>query len=152
MNRFKITIDFVKTEAFKRGILIKSKICDKAKQTINAECSVCGFMWKTNWDRIKTGCGCRRCSGYLKFDLFFVKNEAKKRKILVLSNIYKDTHSMLDLKCLVCKHLWKTSFNSIKRDHGCPKCSGKMPLNPKVVKNTLLKKKILNKIYICKKS
>lgn len=56
--------------------------------------------------------------------------------ILILGE-YKSAHSPLVCKCAVCTHTWSPTWASLNKNHGCPKCTKRIPLSTQEVKRRL---------------
>lgn len=75
-------------------------------------------------------------TNYGESQLQIVKNIAKSKNGICLSNKYIDSDSKLEFKCNICDHVWLASFSKIKFGRWCPSCSNS-------IKKTLEDAKIL---------
>jgi len=103
------------------------------KDLILVKCTICNYEWKTNYNRMYNGTGCKKCylnrmkekqrKHHLKdyFELAKSKNftliDIEKTK-----TIPKNTDTFTTVKCNICNYNWQTSFYKMKL-YGCPKCN-----------------------------
>jgi len=88
-----------------------------------------------------------------------LKDNCFNRNIKLHFNKYISAIFDFNAECLICKTIWKTSYNRLNRGIGCPKCSVKNSIkkrtyNYSFVKNFLKNKgyKLISKEYVnCKK-
>lgn len=96
------------------------------KTLLRCECAKCSFVWNTNFNNIQQGHLCPHCARLnrsLKRRLSedYVHRFLIERRIDLLSK-YKNSKTLLKLRCELCSHEWKMRFNCIQQGQGCPKC------------------------------
>lgn len=97
-----------------------------ANTSMEWQCNVCAFEWKSNYNNTRKRKGCSRCiNGKSQYTHNEVVIEAKKKGCKPTEE-YKRSNISIGWECLSCEYNWKTSFSNIKRTKGirCPKCNG----------------------------
>lgn len=147
---YKEVVDFL---VGKNIILLtkKSKYANTGS-CLHFKCSIaeCSYEWHTSFGSIKhKNSGCPECVNKKKrlkskFKYEWVKTWLANHNIILLDNTYKNTSSIINIKCniLECGHIWKSSFGSIKDGTGCPRCAGNLKYTYAFVKEFLLSKNI----------
>jgi hypothetical protein len=92
----------------------------------------CGHVYKISIDGAMSKkdknnhMNCPICGIHSKFiDIERVRREVEEGSfdIEIISNEYKDTHSLLDVKCKICGKPYKISRTNILSGKGCPHCN-----------------------------
>lgn len=118
-------------------IQILSNEYNNASSKLKCRCLVdtCNNEWETTWMSLCQGSLCPEC-GFLKtgdskrLSLDEIKESLKliNPNIKILSEEYKNSkETRLKCKCLVndCMNEWNTTWNSLSKGNGCPKCGVK---------------------------
>jgi len=113
----------------------------------------CNYIWYGPFRSIKISkYGCHKCAGKAKYSISQVKETLLNRNITLISNTYKSNIIPLELKCKICNHEWKNSFNNLNgrknKNQGCPKCAGLISPSNEDILTLLMSKNIiwLNKV------
>ena len=53
----------------------------------------------------------------------FIEEMKSINPSILVNSFYVNCSTKIDVKCLVCNHIWKTTPNSLLRGHGCPTCA-----------------------------
>lgn len=95
------------------------------------KCSICNYVWKTTWARIKQGSSCSKCSHEKVASMTRLSiNKIKKRLISInpdieiVSTKYINAGTKLHCRCLIdeCSHEWNPPWQALQSGYGCPKC------------------------------
>lgn len=97
---------------------------------ISFECLVCGDVFtSTPYVQLRNnnGCGCKKCEG--------VKQKTHEEYLLELKELnknivpiekYKNRHTKILHKCLICNYTWSVKPSNLLSSSGCPCCSHKV--------------------------
>ena len=121
----KYTIDEVKQSFFEKGYTLLSTEYKNNKVPLEYKCPE-GHFGKISFDSFSSGHRCRKCS-YIK------KGERSKKTFDDVRQIFLDRgYELLSTEYINCSaplkylcpknHLWKISYNSFSKGHGCKKC------------------------------
>lgn len=81
-------------------------------------------------------------SKHARHNNIYVDDKIKNRKIIRLEDIKAATFK-IKWQCMHCKYIWETSSHKIINNKtGCPKCSGNLKLNNKIVDERIEKRSI----------
>lgn len=121
----KYTLDDVKNEASKKGLILLSTEYVNTSKKLSLQCPKHG-IFEMDFSCLLSQSGCRKCGRgkqgqYRKLAFDFVKKEIEKKGYELLSTKYEGANKKMELKCS--KHgVFKTSYSIIKQGHGCKKC------------------------------
>lgn len=92
---------------------------------LRCKCLIDGYEWGISWNELFQGNGCPKCSGTIKLTLEIVKERVFQinPNIQVVDKTYKGAHSKLKCRCLLDGYNWDSTWNSISKGRGCPKCN-----------------------------
>ena len=126
-GNIKLTHEFVKEKIEENGKLgLLSPTYEGSQIKLELECLVCGHLFKMKYSNLQQGIGCPACAGTQKLTHEFVKGKVEENgKLGLLSPTYEGSHKKLELKCLVCGHLFKMIYNSLQQGYGCPQCAAR---------------------------
>lgn len=96
-------------------------------------CSQHGEFLQTPHNHLK-GQGCPTCGklkNKIRLSQDLVDERLKNKNIKRISQ-YESSNRKMTWECLKCSWKWKTTFNSIDADHGCPNCNNTLLSNEKV--------------------
>lgn len=103
---------------------------------IGLRCSICNHGWSASYSSLKTGSGCPYCAGRPKIthnDYVLKMNDLHKN--IKIEGQYINSHTPIDVKCLICSHRWKAHYtSSIHQKSGCPYCAGKTKTHDQYIK------------------
>lgn len=108
-----------------RTLTLISKDVKNCNDKVIFKCNICGREWKTTWTTVKSGCGCRKCSGSLKLTIEEIKEKlySINKNVKIKSDSYTNAHAKLDCECLICGCEWKSTWNTLSGNKGCPTCA-----------------------------
>lgn len=131
-KRKKIKIEVVrKLVELKGGILLSEKYIN-SKTKLEVLCEL-GHTFYPNWDHLKQGSWCKKCSGNTKLTINECQKfaEDKNDGSKCLSTKYINNGTPLHWFCGLCNYTWFASFSDIKGNKNkkgtwCPKCAGQV--------------------------
>jgi len=103
----------------KKGICLSNKYINN-KTKLKWKCDK-NHIWEAIPSNILKGGWCPYCSGYVKHNLNYIKDYARKNNIICLSNKYFNREQIITWKCKK-NHIWNTTFDVIRKNCGCPIC------------------------------
>lgn len=110
------------------------------KISINFQCLICFFIWKTSPTNIfNKKSGCPKCANKLKLTNEIIDKKLINRNIKRLDN-YINNLTKIKFQCLKlnCNFIWKTTTNRLfSQKSGCPKCAGNIKLTNEIIDNKL---------------
>ena len=119
----KYTYDYVKNFIENNsGCKLISDIYTNSKDKLSLECK-CGRMFNVSFYHFKTKNQrkCKVCSGN-KLDYGIVSEFIKSKKCELVSDVYKNNNTKLDIKC-VCGDIFHVDFNTFRKGQiRCKKC------------------------------
>lgn len=112
---------YQKLARIRKGQLL-SKTYSSSNEKLEWKCKF-GHIWKATPGHIRSGTWCPFCSKVRIWGdpLVILRNVAKKRGGILLSNQYRNAHAKLSWKCHS-GHEWLATGDKIKRGSWCPKC------------------------------
>ncbi|PQP90949.1 hypothetical protein CPT76_03795 [Paenibacillus sp. AR247] len=117
----RLSIDVMKELAESKGGKCLSDSYKSVSTLMTWQCEK-GHIWKATSNSIRSGFWCHHCSGRYRYTIEDVKEYAKSKGGLCLSNSYENNRSKLKWQCAE-KHQWSASFHDIKVDNTwCPHC------------------------------
>jgi hypothetical protein len=127
------------------------------------KCNACSHIFKCTFNNITKGRWCPHCADVKRQIHYDEKrktiDDCKElcigRNIELISTSYKNATTPLEWKCTVCTHIWKASYDSIRRKSGCPQCNGHLKLTLGYCKRYVKDNfdgEIISDIYINSKS
>lgn len=126
----RLKTEFVNQYLLDKNIRWLDSIYQNNRTTLNLCCVVegCGHIWNNTFHNLKDqNQGCPKCARKAKHLIIDVYNYLISRNINLLSKIYKNAHSVLDLECCKCKFQWKATYNDLKNKlSGCSECSNRI--------------------------
>lgn len=81
-----------------------------------------GHEYDTRFNNFKNGYKCRKCSGYDKKDIEYVREKMKKEGHILLSDKYNDAKTILEVECPK-NHIYKINWNNFQQGKRCPYCN-----------------------------
>jgi len=87
-------------------------------------CTICGYEWKATWTDLSQGKGCPCCSKVMRQTLEQARERLKgiSPTITIMSKEYHNARKNLDVRCEICGHEWKATWDNLFHGKGCPKC------------------------------
>jgi len=150
LNEIKIYI-----EKNRKDLVLLSDKYVNCKEKLDVKCLKCDYTWGISYNHLSRDRGCPKCSKRMKLTFQEVSqwfiNERPDLKLL--SDEYKNCNTYLDILCLKCNNMRKSTFDNIKYGKAiCPTCSGKKKYTTKRI-NIWIKKNnkpfiLLSKQYI----
>jgi len=136
----KINYNFVKQYIKKNGDELISKKYINAKSKLLFKCGKCKKIIDMSWDSYQKGCRCRLCSGRTKFSYDEIKLYVNNAGDELISNLYINCRTKLQIKCGRCKKIYKIAFCGFINGNRCQSCgikstSDKSRLKIKFVKD-----------------
>jgi len=99
------------------------------------KCNIDDHEWDVKYNNfINQNAGCPKCGGNLKLDQKDIDEKImskckEKNYTLIEPFIYENFRNKMHLRCNVCDHEWKTTYDSfIGQNHNCLSCSKKMKM------------------------
>ena len=94
---------------------------------LNCKCSICGHIWDTSYKNLRDGRGCLNCVGTTKMSIEKIRDRLRlsNPNLEILSNEYKNAHSLLDFYCNDCNKIFKSRWNTLSNGRGCSNCNNK---------------------------
>lgn len=109
-------------------MLIDNKFIS-AKYKMRFKCLICNDIFESNWNNIKSGKGCRKCSyvrrgnNRKKYDTLSIKTQLKTiTPFIEILGEYVSYHTPISCKCLKHDVEWEASWANLKKGKGCVKC------------------------------
>ena len=122
----KKTIDDIFEISDKKGCILISDSYKNAWTPLKFKHKDCGKYFDMIWHSFYTlGQNCPHCFKIKTITLDEVISIAEKKDCFVLSKKYVSLDSKMDFKHNVCGNIFSTTFATLKRSSGCPKCSRK---------------------------
>jgi hypothetical protein len=129
----RVTLADARADFAHRGLTLLADEYVNVSTRMLFRCRKCGYKGTLPLNDVRRkGCGCRMCGIRRRvagrtFSLQQVESLLKREKIKLLSKVYENSSSMLQVECMKCGNVWKATFNSLnpnkKRHTGCPPCS-----------------------------
>lgn len=112
-----------------RKLMLMNDTFINAKYKMRFKCLVCHDVFDSNWNNIKSGKGCRKCS-YVKraserkkYDTLSIKEQLQKiNPYIEVLGEYKSYHDLMLCKCLKHDLEWEVSWANLKKGKGCVEC------------------------------
>lgn len=122
VGNFKIPIANIENECLKAGFKLISRSYNGVKIPLEVECQN-GHRSFKRIDHIRSGIGCKFCSGRVKHTLSEVKRIIDCRGFRWLGGIYKNETTPMEMECQN-GHITQKTLGSLKRGSGCQECAG----------------------------
>lgn len=131
---FKFDVKYTNEKLKSRNIKCLSQYTDykNCSTKLKWHCLVCDNIWFSTYTHLmkKNPSGCPKCgikktgdSKRLLISIDDINKILKERKIKCLSNSFIGVNEKHDWKCLKCKHIWTTDYNTVvNQKRGCRKC------------------------------
>lgn len=117
----RFTLPYIQKIAASKGGQCLSEIYVNSTTTMDWQCEY-GHVWKAKASSILSGYWCHVCSNRKRHDIDSVREYAKSRGGMCLSNSYKNNRTKLIWKCSE-GHIWSNTFHEIKDGNTwCPQC------------------------------
>ena len=148
-DQYKINIQVIQKFCEDRNwTCLENKYID-SDYSMKWKCNICKHIWKSSYMNARSKKYCSNCNKkrIIKYTPDEIKKICKEKEIECLNvSLYKNKDTKLKWKCLSCNNLWETSFSSVRRHLGCPKCvfNKRKKLNLNIVNET-----IKDKTFIC---
>ena len=127
----KHSLEFVREKfAAKKLELLEHNYSD-SKVPLSFRCLECGYIGKLRYNDLSNGSGCRRCgirrrANSQKLDFNILKRDLNLKGIEVLSEVYVNSDTKLQLRCMKCNRRWKAKPYDLRYAAvGCPRCGHK---------------------------
>jgi hypothetical protein len=129
----RVTLADAHAEFAERGLTLLAVEYANVSTRMPFRCRTCGYEGTLPLNDLRRkGCGCRMCGIRRRvagrtFSLQQVESLLRRAKIKLLSRVYENSSTMLQVECMRCGNVWQATFNSLnpnkKRHTGCPPCS-----------------------------
>lgn len=96
-----------------------------ARDKIKLQCNKCDNVWECSFDNIRRGYWCANCAKCKRLTIEFIKEFAKSKGWVCLSDQYVNAHSDLLWKCDK-GHEWIGTYCNVKTKRICPECRKEM--------------------------
>lgn len=94
---------------------------NKSNSIVEVECKK-GHRYQVNFNSLRKGRKCRKCSGSMKYSINEVKEYLQKFDYKLLSNEYIDNKHKIKIQCPK-GHVFEMRFNNFVRGIRCPECN-----------------------------
>lgn len=92
---------------------------------VKLRCKICNYQYSATPGSLYMGCGCPKCAGVArKTTQQFIEEMLNVNPNVVIDGEYVQNKAKINVHCLVCGYVWKSTPNSLLRGNGCAKCSG----------------------------
>lgn len=124
----KHNLEFVREKFAAKKLDLLERSYPDSKTPLSFRCMECGYRGKLRFNDLSNGSGCRQCgirrraSGRRRdFETF--KRDMDQKGIEVLSEVYVNSETKLQLRCKNCGRRWKARPHDLHRATvGCPRC------------------------------
>jgi len=118
----KLTIQAMLQLAERHGGECLSDVYVNSKSKLLWQCAK-GHQWKAAPYKIQYGSWCPKCSGNVKLTIEDMHRLAETRGGRCLSDVYVNTHTLLQWECKE-GHRWQNTHANVGRGQWCPHCAG----------------------------
>ena len=94
---------------------------NKSNSIVEVECKK-GHRYQVNFNSLRKGRKCRKCSGSMKYSINEIKGYLQKFDYKLLSNEYIDNKHKIKIQCPK-GHVFEMRFNNFVRGIRCPECN-----------------------------
>lgn len=95
-----------------------------SKDKIKAHCNICGAEWEASPDSLVQGHGCPKCANNMRYTTNTFKDAFYKvNSDIEIIGEYKNSHTPIRCKCLLCGNIWNPTPNNLMSGKGCSHCS-----------------------------
>ena len=126
----RVTLADARAEFAERGLTLLADEYVNVSTRMPFRCRKCGYKGTLPLNDVRRkGCGCRMCGIRRRvagrtFSLQQVESLLKREKIKLLSKVYENSSTMLQVECMKCGNVWKATFNSLNPNkNNSPKTS-----------------------------
>lgn len=100
-----------------------------ARDKIDCQCNVCGYVWQGTPTNLLRGHGCPRCGILAGWDKHRPSQKDYEKKLSQLNpsikarGKYLTVDTPIEHECTICGYVWLVSPRNVcNKQHGCPKC------------------------------
>lgn len=123
LTRSELSEDDVKKYLLTFNFILLTKY-EKTSKKILIQCNACKDLWDVRLNSFKKTPHCPKCDNIQpNHSVTDIKNILYNRNVELLSEIYTNNKTHLDVKCLICSNIWKATFGCLLQCENCPKCS-----------------------------
>lgn len=128
----KLTIEEVRkrTKIKYPSTIILSTEYTGARGKLKCYCTIHDHEWETTSESLNAGHGCAKCAGdrigdKTRRNMNDIRSEIEviNPLIRILDEVYKSAHTKMRCECLVDGYIFEAPYSTLKKGHGCPKCS-----------------------------
>lgn len=95
----------------------------KCRDKVPCRCEVCGNIWNTCPESLKSGYGCPVCNDTKRTQEEWVEIIAKISPTVIIREQIKNNYTPVLCECSVCHHTWKASLSNLQKGTGCSECA-----------------------------
>jgi ribosomal protein S27E len=117
----KHTYNFIKQQFENEGHNLLSESYKNNKSMLKVKCPK-GHTYEVVYNNFQQGSRCPICYGNVKHTYNFIKQQFENEGYVLLSKIYKGSHSKLKVKCPK-GHIYNPIYSNFKNNHKCPYCT-----------------------------
>lgn len=117
------------------GYKLLSKEYKNAKMKLKVQCNK-KHTYLATWDNFKKGVRCPYCAGNAKLTYEHIKNHIKKSGYHLISKIYKNSETKLDIQCNN-GHIYQTNWNNFQSGNRCSYCAGNIRNSYEYIKSQI---------------
>jgi len=141
-----IDIKYVKNKLLdiNNNISILSENYIDAHSLLKCKCNIDNYEWNTNWNNLKSGKGCPKCTRSVTHTLDTLKEELYKinPNLELIDDNYINANTPMKCRCKIDGYIWFVSWANLSQGRTCPECKGYMPMGEVDVLNWLESKNI----------
>lgn len=99
----------------------------KSNEKIKVQCNICDYIWET-LPYVLYRSGCPKCSKQIKYTIESFKTKLKEinPNLQIISNIYINNRTHLEVKCLKCNFEFKSKPVKLLQGAVCQNCSSNL--------------------------
>lgn len=145
--------DFVRAKFAAKDLELLDETYHGVSVPMIYRCVHCGYVGRLRFNDLRKSHGCRNCSIKRtalaqKLDFQKFKADQQERGIEVISSVYVNSHTKVELRCVQCQHSWMATPSHIRGGSGCPRCyhlhaAKKRTYTSKFVANVLARQRII---------
>ena len=140
MGRKRYEYEYVKAEIEKRGNILASETYEGSSTPLNIICGTCGEIWRPTFSNVLRGTRCFNCHGSKKHTIEEVDVEITRRGGTLLTKVYINTDTKLDILCNKCNTIFHTPFKDILGGRWCQKCAGNIKYTIEFIRGEIEKR------------
>lgn len=134
----KLTLEYIKQQAALKGFSCVSNQYIDSKTKLLFICPL-GHEFNIIYNSFQRGQGCSKCrytisSNKRKHTIEYVKEFIKSKGFECLSDVYQNSHSILNIKCSK-NHIFNRNFSDFTQNRYCPTCNNYSYVKENVVRS-----------------